>query len=384
MTKLMIPGPTEVSPAVLEQLAKPIRHHYGPDFVALYFEVVEKLKTVFQTRADLFILAATSSAAMEIALSHAAQPGEKVLICRNGFFGERFTEMANYHELSVITVDSPYGQPVDPAAVKALLDKHPDIKAVALVHNESSTAVETGLKPILDLTRARGILSVVDAVSSLGGADVPTDGLGIDFCVSGSQKCLAAPAGLSFVSVSESAWQAIARRAKPVRSWYLNLENLRAYREKWQNWHPQGPNTAPVSLYLALNQALDELLAEGLPARFARQIRVRDAFRASMRAMGLGLFTDDSCASKTLTAVRMPAGIDGSVLLDRVLRRHDILLAGGIGPLASQLIRVGHMAWTASEDYLLPTIQALETELLAMGAAIQPGGADIFRAAFHI
>ena len=212
---------------------------------------------------------------------------------------------------------------------------------------------------------------------------MPTDGLGIDFCVSGSQKCLAAPAGLSFVSVSESAWQAIARRAKPVRSWYLNLENLRAYREKWQNWHPQGPNTAPVTLSLALNQALDALLAEGLPARFARQIRVRDAFRASMRAMGLGLFTDDSCASKTLTAVRMPAGIDGSVLLDRVLRRHDILLAGGIGPLASQLIRVGHMAWTASEDYLLPTIQALETELLALGDTIQTGSADVFRAAYH-
>ena len=361
MTKLMIPGPTEVSPAVLEQLAKPIRHHYGPDFVALYFEVVAKLKTGFQTQADLFVLAATSSAAMEIALSHAAQPGEKVLICRNGFFGERFTEMAEYHELSVVAVASPYGPPVDPAAVAAVLAEHPDITAVALVHNESSTAVETGLKPILDLTRARGILSVVDAVSSLGGADVPTDGLGSDFFVSGSQKCLAAPAGVSFGSVSQQAWQAIARREKPVRAWYLNLENLRAYRQKWQDWHPQGPNTAPVSLYLALNQALDELLAEGLAARFARQIRVRDAFRSSMRAMGLSLFTDDSCASKTLTAVRMPEGIDGSVLLDRVLRRHDILLAGGIGPLASQLIRVGHMAWTASEAYLVPTILALET-----------------------
>jgi alanine-glyoxylate transaminase/serine-glyoxylate transaminase/serine-pyruvate transaminase len=380
MTKLMIPGPTEVSQAVLDEMALPIRHHYGPAFVALYFEVVGKLQQVFQTENDLFVLAATSSAAMETALAHAAEPGDAVLICKNGFFGERFEEMARCLGCQVITVDSPYGQPISAQAVAAALEQHPEIKALAIVHNESSTAVETDLSAILAMTRQKGVLSIVDAVSSMGGVAVPTDELGIDFCISGSQKCFAAPAGLSFLSVSQRAWAAIAERKQPVRSWYLNLEILKAYREKWHDWHPQGPNTAPVSLYLALNQSLDEILTEGLAVRYARHIQVRDAFRAGARAMGLELFAPDRCASKTLTAVSLPDTIDGTALMDKILQNHDILLAGGIGPLTKKLIRVGHMANTATDTYLVPTIQALETELSAMGADIRAGAAtNVFR-----
>lgn len=380
MTKLMIPGPTEVSQAVLDKMALPIRHHYGSAFVDLYFTVVGKLQQVFQTENDLFVLAATSSAAMETALAHAAEPGDTVLICKSGFFGERFEEMARCLGCQVITVDSPYGQPTDAQAVAAALEQHPAIKALAIVHNESSTAVETDLSEILAMTRQKGILSIVDAVSSMGGVAVPTDELSIDFCISGSQKCFAAPAGLSFLSVSPKAWQAIAARKQPVRSWYLNLEILKTYREKWHDWHPQGPNTAPVSLYLALDQALDEILTEGLANRYKRHIKVRDAFRAGVHAMSLDLFAPDSCASKTLTAIRLPEKIDGSVLLEQILLRHDILLAGGIGPLAKKMIRIGHMANTATDACLVPTIKALETELAAMGAAITAGAATgVFR-----
>jgi alanine-glyoxylate transaminase / serine-glyoxylate transaminase / serine-pyruvate transaminase len=175
MTKLMIPGPTEVSLEVLDQLSQPIRHHYGPEFVSLYFDVVEKLKSVFQTKNDLYVLAATGSAAMECALAHADEPGDQVLICNNGFFGERFAEMAAYLDFEIIMVNSPYGQPVEPEAVSDALKAHPGIKAMAIVHNESSTAVETDLSPILSMTKERGILSVVDAVSSMAGVNIPTD-----------------------------------------------------------------------------------------------------------------------------------------------------------------------------------------------------------------
>ncbi|MCX6991729.1 MAG: alanine--glyoxylate aminotransferase family protein [Kiritimatiellaeota bacterium] len=382
--KLMIPGPTEVSRTAREQLALPIRPHYGPEWVKLFFDVVGKLKKVFQTTNDLYVFAATSSATMEVGISHAAEPGEKILICNNGVFGDRFTEMAKINGLCVVTTRSDYGQPITVEQVRKALNADKDIRAVAIVHNESSTAVESALSGITTLARERGVLTVVDCVSSMAGVDVPTDKLGIDFCLSGSQKCFQAPAGLGFISVSSRAWERIRARREPVRSWYLSLDVMHRYRDMWMDWHPQGPNTASVPLYQSLNQALDEILAEGLPARFARHVRARDAFRAAMRAMGLQLFAADAVASKTLTAVCLPAGIDGVKLRNAILVRHDILLAGGLGPTANTVIRVGHLGHTAAMDYLVPTIQAIEHELIAMGAVVTQGvAAKVFEKEFE-
>lgn len=374
--KLMIPGPTEVSSAVLKKLALPMKPHYGDAWSEFYFGVVDKMKRVFQTQNDLFILAATSSAAMELAVSHAAEPGEKVLICNNGFFGDRFAEMAECFGQKVITTRSDYGKAITQAQVRSALKKHPDIKALAIVHNESSSAVESDLSGITAAAQKNGVLTIVDCVSSMGGVDVPTDRLGIDFCLSGSQKCFGAPAGLGFVSVSERAWQRVRSRKQPLHAWYLNLDILKKYQDQWVKWHPQGPNTAPVSLYLALDQALDEILEEGLPARVARHTRARDAFRAAMRAMGLKLLVKDDVASRTLTAVCLPKGIDGVALRENILKRHKILLAGGLGATANTVIRIGHLALTASEEYLVPTIRAIETELKAMGARIKTKRAE--------
>ncbi|MDD5697712.1 MAG: alanine--glyoxylate aminotransferase family protein [Victivallaceae bacterium] len=373
--KLMIPGPTEVSPEVCRKLSEPMRPHYGPEFCKLYFEVVEKLKKVYQTQNDLYILAATSSSAMEIAVSHAVEPGGKMLICNNGVFGDRFTEMAEAYGIKVVTTRSEYGQPVNAMQVNQALESDPEITALALVHNESSTGVESPLEPIMAAARGKNVLSIVDTVSSMGGVNVKTDALGIDFCVSGAQKCFGAVAGLGFISVSDRAWKRINARKNPVGSWYLNLSVLKNYREKWRQWHPQGPNTAPVSLYLGLNQALDEILEEGLERRFERHVRARDAFRNAMRAMGLKLFVEDEFASKTLTAVCLPEGIDGGRLRENIQKNHHILLAGGLGNTANTVIRIGHLSRTASEDYLVPTIAAIEQELTALGAEVCPGKA---------
>lgn len=370
---LMIPGPTEISQAALKQLSLPMKPHYGEPWSTMYFDVVAKTKKVFQTENDLFILAATSSAAMELAVSHAVEPGEKILVCNNGFFGDRFAEMADCFGLEVVMVRADYGEPITADQVRSALNDHHDARALAIVHNESSTAVESDLKGITAAAREKGVLTIVDCVSSMGGVDVPVDRLGIDYCISGSQKCLAAPAGLGFISVSKGAWQRLKKRKQPLHAWYLSLSILKKYQTQWVKWHPQGPNTAPVSLYLALDQALNEILKEGLPARFARHTRARDAFRAAMRAMGLKLFVKDAAASRTLTAFCLPDGIDGAQVREKILNKHKILLAGGLGTLASKVIRVSHMALTASEDHLIPTIEAIESELKVAGAAIKTG-----------
>ncbi|MCE5322581.1 alanine--glyoxylate aminotransferase family protein [bacterium] len=373
MPKLMIPGPTEVSEQARQKMALPTRPHYGTQWSAFYFQVVDKLKKVFQTQNDLFVLAATSSGAMELSVSHAVEPGDKILICNNGFFGDRFEDMAKHYGIVTVTTRSEYGQPIRGEQVREAIKKDPDIKALAIVHNESSTAVESPLAEITSVAQEYGVLTIVDCVSSMGGVDIPTDKLGIDFCISGSQKCFGSPAGLGFVSVSDKAWKTIESRKTQVPSWYLNLITLRDYQKQWTNWHPEGPNTAPVALYLALNQALDEIFAEGLPARFARHTLVRDAFREAIKAMGLKLFVGDDWASRTLTGLCLPDGIDGEAVRNKIESKHDILLAGGLGATANSIIRVGHLSMTATPEYIVPTLMALETELAAAGAKINKG-----------
>ena len=375
MPTLMIPGPTEVSAKARQLMALPMQPHYGANWVQLYFEVVDKVKQVFQTKNDLFILAATSSSVMEMAVSHAVEPGQEILICNNGVFGDRFTEMANFLGAKVVTLRSDYGLPITGDQVRAALESQPHIKALALVHNESSTGVESPLPEIARAAREKNVLTIVDCVSSMGGVNIPTDELGIDFCLSGSQKCFGAPAGLGFLAISPRAWEAIAARRSPITAWYLNANVLKEYQEKWRTWHPQGPNTAPVSLYRALNQALDEILEEGLPARFARHILARDALREAVRTMGLTLFVSDEWASKTLTSICLPKGINGEELRNNILQKHSILLGGGLGRTANTVVRVGHLSMTASSKYLVPTIRALETELALLGEPVHQGAA---------
>lgn len=376
---LMIPGPTEVSEKSLKVLSEPIRPHYGEEFARLYFEVVGKLKRVFQTENELFIFAATSSAAMESAVNCALEEGDKILICENGFFGQRFAEMAESVGAETVFVRSELGKPIYADKVKEALDREPGIKALAVVHNESSTGVETPLEEITEIAYSREVITIVDTVSSMGGVDIPVDELKIDICISGSQKCFAAPAGLGFISVSERAWQSFRKRKTPIHGWYLNLLTLKRYQQEWLNWHPQGPNTAPVSLYLALNQSLDEILEEGLENRFKRHEKVMRAFRKAMRAMGLELFVEDKYASKTLTAVCLPQGIDGKILRKIIEEEYNILIAGGLGKTADTVVRIGHLAHTATREYLVPTINALEDGINRLGGRIEKGiGKKIF------
>ncbi len=381
---LMIPGPTEVADAVLQRMALPVEPHYGEAFVRLYFSIESKLQKVFQTRNDIYTLAATSSAAMEAGINAGTEPGDEVLVCHNGFFGNRFAEMVAGAGGRAVLVRAELGKPIRPADVEAALRKHPGIRFMALVHNETSTGVENPVRDIMKVAQKRKVLTLVDSVSALGGVDLPVDELGIDFCVSGSQKCLESPAGLSFISVSERAWRFMQARKTPIFGWYLNLLTLRRYRQEWAKWHPQGPNTAPVSLYMALDAALDGILAEGLKARFARHARAARAVRSAVRAVGIKPFVPDGCASRTLTALKMPKGVDGMELRKRMAADHQILLAGGVGGDES-IVRISHMGLTASVEFQAPTMAALERCLALQGMKVAPGRAvrkfeEVFRA----
>ena len=373
---LMIPGPTEVSSEVLAKLALPVEPHYGDGFVKLYFKVVAKLKKVFETSNDIFILAATSSAAMESAVNCAVEKGDKVLVCHNGFFGERFKEIVESVGAIPVLLKATPGKPIEPNRVKKVLEGNREINTLVVVHNETSTGVENPIEEICEVASKKGILTIVDSVSGLGGARFSADKWKIDLALSGSQKCLEAPAGLSFLSISEKAWQRFRGRKTKIHGWYLNLLNLKKYQEQWRNWHPEGPNSAAVSLYLALNAALDRIIREGLEKRIKRHKKVAKALRYAVKEIGLEPFVEDRFASKTVTAVKLPPAVDGEKLRKIIADDFDILLSGGLGETKNSVIRIGHMGMTAQSKYILPTLKAIELTLSELGFAVEEGRAQ--------
>jgi aspartate aminotransferase-like enzyme len=370
---LMIPGPTEVSEEVRQELAKPVTPHYGSDWVGIYKETIEMLKTVFKTTGDMFVLVGSSSAAMEASVMSAIEPGDRVLVELSGTFGLRFKEIVEAQGGKVVPLNVELGKAVDPEDVKRILERDRGIKTMTLVHNETSTGVTNPARELGEIAKEHGLLYIVDAVSSLGGIELRTDNWSVDFCITGSQKCLEAPAGLAMMSVSEKAWKAMERRKEPIRGWYLNLQNIRRYMVMWADWHPHGPQTMATSLFKGLRVALGRILEEGLENRWERHKRAGMAMRSAVRAMGLEPFAHDKIASNTLTSVRIPQGVNGTDLLKMMEDEHSTIIAGGVGPTAGKVFRIGHMGTTASADYILPAVSSLEESLKKLGWPLELG-----------
>jgi aspartate aminotransferase-like enzyme len=370
---LMIPGPTEVSEEVREEIGKPVSPHYGSDWVGIYKETIGLLRTIFRTSGDMFVLVGSSSAAMEASVMSAIEPGDKILVELSGNFGLRFKEIAEAQGGKVVPLNVELGTAVDPDEVRNVLEQDRKIKAMTLVHNETSTGVTNPVKELGDIAKEHGLLYLVDAVSSLGGIELRTDEWNIDFCITGSQKCLETPAGLAMMSVSDNAWKAMERRKEPIRGWYLNLQNLRRYMIMWADWHPHGPETMATSLFKGLRVALRKILEEGLENRWERHKRAGMAMRSAVRAMGLEPFANDQIASNTLTSVRIPQGVKGTDLLKVMEDEHDTVIAGGVGPTAGKIFRIGHMGATASANYILPAVSSLEISLKKLGYPLELG-----------
>jgi len=287
----------------------------------------------------------------------------------------RFAEIAKYNGARVIPLNVEFGKAVDPEDVRRLLKAHPNIKAMTLVHNESSTAVMNPVAEIAAVCREYDVLLICDTVSSMGGVDIRTDEWELDYCLTGAQKCLQSSPGLGMITLSPKAWEAIDNRKQPIRGWFLNLSNIRDYCEKWSDWHGHGPVTAPTALYAGLEASLDLILTEGLENRFARHILNKEAVRSGIRASGLKLFVNDEFASNTVTTIIVPEGLDDKQIIAKMKEEYNTLITGTPGNIGTSVIRIGHMGVTADKNYLIPTIAGFLNicKSLGVGVDIQSG-----------
>ncbi len=368
---LQIPGPTNLPERVARALSRATIDHRGPDFAELTLHILARLQTVFQTTNPVLIFPSSATGCWEAALVNTLSPGDKVLFCESGHFAERWTEVATRLGLAVERLQSDWRHGIDPSAVAAHLaaDKTGTIKAVALVHNETSTGVVNdvaGVRQALDATKPNALF-MVDVVSSIGAMEYQTDKWGVDVTVAGSQKGLMLPPGLGFNVVSTKA-RAAAQTATLPRA-YWDWQPLLALNK--QGFFPYTPAT---NLFYALDEALNMLLEEGLDQVFARHLRLAAATRAAVQGWGLEIFCQEpERHSPTLTAVLMPAGHDADALRSLILERFNLALGTGLGPVKGQLFRIGHLG-DFNALMLAGTLCGIEMGLTLAQVPHQPGG----------
>lgn len=369
MRQLRIPGPTPVPSRVVRAAARPIFNHRGPVFHKLHAEVTAGLRQVFATEGDVALITGSGTAAMEAAVANTVNPGDKVLVLVGGVFGGRWGKIARAFGAEVIEYNYDWSQGADPTRVAQYLADDADIVAVFATHNESSTGV---LNDIEGLSKARTVngtrhraLLIVDSVSGIGGAPLLMDEWDVDVVVTGSQKCLMVPPGLSFV-----AWgsRADARMAETHNNRFYF--DLRTYKEAGARG--ETPFTPAVSLVAALRDGLAIIEEEGLETAFARHRLMRDMVRAAMKALDMNLFTNERWASPTVTSVLAPEGVDVAEFRALVRDRFGVELAGGQGELKSRLFRVGHMGYASPLD-MISAVAAVEQALKAVGRPVQLG-----------
>jgi aspartate aminotransferase-like enzyme len=359
---LLAPGPTPVPPSVLQAMAAPIIHHRTPEYEALFAEVRASLRRVFQCATEVLMFAASGTGAMEGAVVNTLSPGDPVIVIRGGKFGERWAEICEAHGVRVIPVDVPYGKSVDPAVVAETLARTPEVRAVFATHSETSTGAVHDVQALAAITRRSEALLVVDAITSLGVMDLPMDAWGVDIVVAGSQKALMLPPGLAFAALSERAWARVPTARLP--RFYFDFA-----RERKAILGNQSAYTPAVSLVVGLRESLRLILAEGLPAVFARHARLADATRAGVTALGLALFAERP--GNACTAACPPQGIGGGAVV-KGMRKRGITIAGGQGSMKGQMFRISHMGYVDGFD-VLTALAALEMVLADLGHEVRLG-----------
>jgi len=354
--QLRIPGPTPVPEEILGAQTKQMINHRGKEFTALIRKITEQLKGCFQTKGDVLILTASGTAGMEAAVVNTLSPGDPVLAVTIGAFGERFADIAQRYGADVRRLAFEWGHPADPEAIRGALKAAPDIRAVLVTHNETSTGVTNDLESISKVVKEFDKLILVDAVSSIGSIDLPTDRWQCDVVVTGSQKGWMTPPGLSMVSMNERAWQAYDKAKMP--RFYLDLGKARKfYDEKGQT-----PWTPAVSTFYAMSAALDMIEKETLPKIFERHSRTARAAREGVKSLGLKLFPQEAYASNTVTAIHGPDGVDVKKLLQILREDHGVVLSGGQGKLEGKIFRIGHLGWVSEAD-IEEVVKAVEAAL---------------------
>jgi len=371
--KLFVPGPVSVDEDVLDAMSQPVMRHYGDEWLEIHNETLDLAKRVFQTQGDLFIVPGPGSAAMDMGLGSLLATGDKVVVGINGFFGERLAAIAQSYGLEVVPFTAELGQPLAPDALREIL-REKDARAVAVVHHETATTVMNPVKLLAEVTHKAGLPILVDAISSLGGVDLPVDAWGIDVCGTATNKCLECPPGLTLISISPRAWEQVDQVENRHHGWYLNLKTWRQYRADWGAWHPS-PVTLPTNNVLGLRVSLRKIVAEGLEARFARFVRISRAVRKGLGNVGFEMFVPDEFASPLTTAVKARPEFPVSEMLRWLAEERGILVGGGLEQLAGKIFRVGHLGKASTREYLMDFLFSVE-EFLRLKEMGVPVGAS--------
>lgn len=370
---LLTPGPTEVSGPVRAALAEPAPNpDIDPDFLLTYRGVAAKLGRLMGTASPVLILPGEGLCGLEAAVAALVEPGESVICLDNGVFGAGFVDFVQRYGGQPLVLSEEYDRPFSPETVAAFLDRNPQAKVATLVHCETPAGLVNPVAGIIPEFAKRGIVTIVDVVSALGGEVVAGDAWGADVVLGASQKCLSAPPGLAFLSVSPRAWAKIAARKVPVPGFYLNLA---VWRDSWLNGG-EFPYTQSAALVAALDVACDRLLAEGDYVR--RHAVVAAAVRAALSDGGLALYPVAGAQANTVTAVHIPPGIDDDVFRRQLIERHHLMIGGSFGPFGGKLWRIGHMGEGARSGAMFRVMHAFDRLLPEFGFQPQVSLAEAF------
>ena len=354
------PGPTNVDPAVLDAMRKPMLGHLDPDLHEILLDVVDMLRHVYRMPDGLVLpLHCSGTAGMETGIANLVEPGDTVIVGQCGFFGRRISEIAWRHGARVVTVDADWGDCVRNDALMDALDDNPEARMVAVVHAETSTGVEHPLAELGELLRNRDTLLMADCVTSLAGIPLEVGAWGVDFAYACTQKCFAAPPGMSPLAVSERALERLRSRRTPVPFSFDLLLLEKYWIERPVTYH----HTAPILSIYALHEGLSQVLREGLEARWERHAEAAAHLQAALESRGLELLADAEHRLAPLTAVRVPEGLDGKSVQTRMLREHGIEIGGGLGPDAPAMWRIGLMGQNASIETADRVLDALDAVL---------------------
>ena len=369
---LMGPGPSDVHPRILSALARPTIGHLDPAFVGMMDQMKHLLQYAFKTKNQLTIpVSAPGSAGMETCFANLVEPGDKVIICQNGVFGGRMKENVERMGGVAVMVEDAWGDAVDPEKLRDALKANSDAKVVAFVHAETSTGASSDAKTLCEIAREFDCLTIVDAVTSLGGTPLEVDVWGIDAIYSGTQKCLSCTPGLSPVSFSEKAIEKIKGREHKVQSWFMDLNLVMGY------WGGEGKrayhHTAPINALYGLHESLVMLQEEGLEQSWERHANNRQALRAGVEAMGLSFIVKEQDRLPQLNSVTIPDGVDEAAVRSALLSKFNLEIGAGLGALAGKVWRIGLMGHSSRPDKVLMCLGALDAVLTDMKAPINSG-----------
>ncbi len=359
---LLGPGPTNTDPRILQALAEPTVGHLDPWFQNLMEDIKSKMRALLKTKNQMTMpVSAPASLAMEMGLINILESGDTAIIAQNGVFGGRMADIVKRCGANLILLEFEWGTSIDLERVEAAFKEHPNAKLFGFVHAETSTGVRSDAKGLCALAKEHGILTLMDTVTGLGGIEVDVDGWGVDVVYSGSQKCLGVSPGIAPISFSDAACQVVQNRKTPVQSWFMDLNLLLGY------WSGEGArtyhHTAPVNMLYALYEGLRLVEEEGLEARIERHLQAHQFLAQGLAELGLEFFVDAKDRLPQLNTITIPEGADDAGIRGALLKKHDIEIGAGLGPMAGKIWRIGLMGPNANQDAVSRVVDALRQEL---------------------